>query len=131
VQRAAPFSRPGRARWAARKGSIPTDNPFFATASGANRAIWALGLRNPFTFAVQPGTGRIFINDVGESTWEEINDVFSMVSWRSADAPRKAVCTSSVRCARGQSLQGGKSRFASPVFRRVWVALHQGDVDHV
>ena len=42
--------------------------------AGANRAIWALGLRNPFTFAFQPGTGRMFINDVGQSTWEEIND---------------------------------------------------------
>ncbi|HEY0711792.1 MAG TPA: PA14 domain-containing protein, partial [Polyangia bacterium] len=38
-----------------------------------NRSIWALGLRNPFTFAVQPGTGVIFINDVGQSTWEEVN----------------------------------------------------------
>src|SRR5207253_2950044 len=37
------------------------------------RAIWALGVRNPFTFAVQPGTGQIYINDVGENTWEEIN----------------------------------------------------------
>ena len=55
-------------------GSIPTDNPFFSTATGVNRAIWALGLRNPFTFAFQPGTGRIFINDVGQSAWEEIND---------------------------------------------------------
>lgn len=55
-------------------GSIPTDNPFFNTATGANRAIWALGLRNPYTFAFQPGTGRMFINDVGQSTWEEIDD---------------------------------------------------------
>ena len=55
-------------------GSIPTDNPFFNTATGANRSIWALGLRNPFTFGFQPGTGRMFINDVGQSTWEEIND---------------------------------------------------------
>ena len=55
-------------------GSIPTDNPFFNTATGANRMIWALGLRNPFTFAFQPGTGRFFINDVGGGTWEEIND---------------------------------------------------------
>lgn len=55
-------------------GSIPTDNPFYNTASGVNRAIWALGLRNPFSFAVQPGTGRLFINDVGENVWEEIND---------------------------------------------------------
>ena len=54
-------------------GTIPTDNPFYATQTGQNRAIWAYGLRNPFTFAVQPGTGRIHINDVGENTWEEIN----------------------------------------------------------
>jgi glucose/arabinose dehydrogenase len=55
-------------------GSIPSDNPFNATATGNNRAIWSLGLRNPFTFAFHPATGRLFINDVGQSTWEEIND---------------------------------------------------------
>jgi glucose/arabinose dehydrogenase len=55
-------------------GSTPTDNPFFATTTGKNRAIWARGLRNPFTFTFQPVSGRMFINDVGESTWEEIND---------------------------------------------------------
>lgn len=55
-------------------GSIPTDNPFYNTATGVNRSIWARGLRNPFTFAIQPGTGRMFINDVGENNWEEINE---------------------------------------------------------
>jgi glucose/arabinose dehydrogenase len=55
-------------------GSIPSDNPFFNQTTGNNRSIWALGLRNPFTFAFQPGTGRMFINDVGQSLWEEIND---------------------------------------------------------
>ena len=55
-------------------GTIPTDNPFYNTATGVNRAIWVLGLRNPFTFAIQPGTGRMLINDVGQNTWEEIND---------------------------------------------------------
>jgi glucose/arabinose dehydrogenase len=55
-------------------GGIPTDNPFFNQTTGDNRAIWALGLRNPFTFSFQPGTGRMFINDVGQNTWEEIND---------------------------------------------------------
>ena len=58
-------------------GSIPGDNPFYNTATGVNRAIWALGLRNPFTFGIQPGTGRMFINDVGEGSWEEINDGFA------------------------------------------------------
>jgi len=55
-------------------GSIPEDNPFYSTTQGNYRAIWALGLRNPFTFAFQPGTGRMFINDVGSAFWEEINE---------------------------------------------------------
>jgi glucose/arabinose dehydrogenase len=55
-------------------GSIPDDNPFNATAMGLNKAIWALGLRNPFTFGVDRVSGRIFINDVGAGAWEEIND---------------------------------------------------------
>jgi glucose/arabinose dehydrogenase len=54
-------------------GTIPTDNPFYTDTTGVYRAIWAYGLRNPWSFAVQPGTGEILINDVGESTWEEIN----------------------------------------------------------
>jgi len=54
-------------------GSIPTDNPFFGSTSGINRAIWALGLRNPFTFDVRRTTGAILINDVGNSAWEEVD----------------------------------------------------------
>jgi len=54
-------------------GSIPGDNPFCTTPGNLACAVWAYGLRNPFTFAVQPVTGRIHINDVGEVTWEEID----------------------------------------------------------
>ena len=54
-------------------GTPASDNPNFTTQTGLARAVWARGLRNPFTFAVQPGTGRIHINDVGQNTWEEIN----------------------------------------------------------
>ena len=70
-------------------GTIPADNPFFNTATGNNRSIWALGLRNPFTFAFQPGTGRLFINDVGQSAWEEINDGIagSNYGWPNSEGP--------------------------------------------
>ncbi len=70
-------------------GSIPADNPFFNQASGTNRSIWALGLRNPFTFAFQAGTGRMFINDVGQSAWEEINDGIagSNYGWPTTEGP--------------------------------------------
>lgn len=55
-------------------GSIPLDNPFHDSTGPRCDAIWSLGLRNPFTFSFQPGTGRLFINDVGQNSWEEIND---------------------------------------------------------
>ena len=54
-------------------GSVPAGNPF-ATGSDQRRRIWEYGLRNPYTISFQPGTGRLFVNDVGEVTWEEIND---------------------------------------------------------
>jgi glucose/arabinose dehydrogenase len=70
-------------------GTIPPDNPFYTVASGNNRAIWALGLRNPFTFAFQPASGRMFINDVGQNTFEEINDgiVGSNYGWPESEGP--------------------------------------------
>ena len=70
-------------------GSIPEDNPFFKTAVGKYRAIWAYGLRNPFAFAVQPGTGRILINDVGEASWEEIDEgeAGANYGWPHAEGP--------------------------------------------
>jgi glucose/arabinose dehydrogenase len=56
-------------------GTAPTDNPFYsATASEQRQRIWSYGLRNPYTFDVEGPSGRIFVNDVGQNTWEEIND---------------------------------------------------------
>ncbi|HEX6729391.1 MAG TPA: PQQ-dependent sugar dehydrogenase, partial [Pyrinomonadaceae bacterium] len=70
-------------------GSIPSDNPFVGVTSGTARAIWALGLRNPFTFDIQPTSGRIFINDVGQADWEEINDGIagSNYGWPQSEGP--------------------------------------------
>jgi glucose/arabinose dehydrogenase len=75
-------------------GTIPPDNPrsfpgIAGSTFGANRAIWAVGLRNPFTFAFQPGTARLFINDVGASIWEEINNgvAGSNYGWPAAEGP--------------------------------------------
>lgn len=53
-------------------GTIPSDNPFFNTP-GAYRANYLLGLRNPFVFDIQPGTGLMYIGDVGQASWEEVN----------------------------------------------------------
>lgn len=56
-------------------GSAPADNPFnVPDASEQRKRVWAYGLRNPYTFDIQVGTGRLFVNDVGQDKWEEIND---------------------------------------------------------
>lgn len=54
-------------------GSIPADNPLLSRTTGKNQAIWAYGLRNPFTFAFDPVSHELFINDVGQNAWEEVN----------------------------------------------------------
>jgi glucose/arabinose dehydrogenase len=53
-------------------GTIPSDNPFVQSTT-ARHEIWALGLRNPFTFAFRGTTNFLYINDVGQATWEEID----------------------------------------------------------
>src|SRR4029079_14692339 len=42
-------------------GTVPSDNPFY-DQTNASLEIWALGFRNPFTFALQPVTDRLFVN---------------------------------------------------------------------
>ena len=75
-------------------GTIPEDNPFYDPANPGNKkgAIWAKGLRNPYTFAVQPSTGKIHINDVGEQRWEEINlgERGANYGWPLIEGPRNS-----------------------------------------
>ncbi|HEY0153239.1 MAG TPA: PQQ-dependent sugar dehydrogenase [Longimicrobium sp.] len=58
---------------AAEPYAIPAGNPF---ASGGGRPeIWAIGLRNPWRFAWDREAGTLFVADVGQSAWEEVNVV--------------------------------------------------------
>ena len=52
--------------------SIPDDNPFVGDQN-AHDAIWAYGLRNAWRFSFDRQTGDMYIADVGQNQWEEIN----------------------------------------------------------
>lgn len=56
-------------------GAIPTDNPFYNQQSGDRRAIYAYGIRNPFSMSCDPVSGKIFFCDVGAEAWEEVNEL--------------------------------------------------------
>lgn len=52
--------------------SSPASNPFFGPTPGLDE-IFAIGLRNPFRFSFDRGTGQLYAGDVGQNAWEEID----------------------------------------------------------
>lgn len=57
---------------AAEPYAAPADNPFVGQ-EGARPEIWAYGLRNPWRFSFDRATGDLYIADVGQNLWEEVN----------------------------------------------------------
>ncbi len=54
--------------------TVPADNPFVGRTD-ARPEIWSYGLRNPWRFSFDPATGDLYIADVGQNAWEEVDVV--------------------------------------------------------
>jgi glucose/arabinose dehydrogenase len=67
-----PFSLKGKILHINRDGTPAAGNPFASGAQGDPR-VWAYGFRHPWRFTLQPGTGTVFIADIGGSDWEELD----------------------------------------------------------
>jgi glucose/arabinose dehydrogenase len=63
--------RPGTAPFAGTY-RIPRSNPFYKKR-GYRKELWAIGLRNPWRYSFDAQTGDLWIGDVGQDTWEEID----------------------------------------------------------
>jgi glucose/arabinose dehydrogenase len=51
---------------------VPTDNPFYGGIAGRDE-IWQYGLRNPWRYSFDHATGDLWIGDVGQNNWEEVD----------------------------------------------------------
>lgn len=70
-------------------GTVPDDNPYAGTSTGLATAVWASGFRAPWAISVEPSSGRVFVSDVGESTFEEVDDVVAggNYGWPDSEGP--------------------------------------------
>jgi glucose/arabinose dehydrogenase len=74
-------------------GSAPADNPFVGTA-GVDARIFAYGFRNPFRFGFDPQTGSLWLGDVGDKAFEELDIVSAggFYGWPYCEGNRPLTC---------------------------------------
>ncbi|MEU4562937.1 discoidin domain-containing protein [Actinoplanes sp. NPDC023936] len=78
-------------------GAAASGNPGAGSADANTRRIIATGMRNPYRFAIRPGTSELWVGDVGWNTWEEINRLPDATMVRNLGWP----------CFEGTGRQGG------------------------
>ena len=110
-------------------GAALPDNPLAASPDRNTRRIVAYGLRNPFRWTFRPGTGEVWVGDVGWRNWEEIN--------RIVDPAIGPVRNFGWPCYEGNAAQGGydaanltlcESLYAAPTVVAPYYTYHHSQV---
>lgn len=99
-------------------GSIPEDNPFFGQP-GKLGAIWAYGFRNPWRFQFDSQTGKLYVGDVGNYTWDELDRVVKggNYGWPIHEGPCTSGCEGFIEPIHAYHHNGGTAAVTSgPVY---------------
>lgn len=69
--------------------TIPPDNPYVGNSNGYREEIWAYGFRNPYRFSFDSLNGDLWLTDVGDVRWEEVNRVIKggNYGWKYYEGP--------------------------------------------
>ncbi|MBA3724262.1 MAG: PQQ-dependent sugar dehydrogenase [Candidatus Levybacteria bacterium] len=112
-------------------GSIPLDNPFIGQ-QGALPEIWAYGFRNPWRFQFDKATGNLFGADVGDFTWEEMNQIRKgqNYGWPNYEGPCNAICGTTIAPFYAYNHNGDSASVTGgPIYRgQMFPAEYQGNV---
>lgn len=118
----------------------PSDNPFAGSTNTAERMVFAYGLRNPFRFQIDRGSGRLYVGDVGEGQWEEMDEVTAGENegWPWREGPESFTSCSGSPGTLDSPIDAydhgeGVSVISAGVYRRAfhspaWPASYEGDV---
>lgn len=124
----------------ARSAITPASNPWAGSANSAERLVYAYGLRNPFRFQIDRGSGKLYVGDVGESQWEELDEVTAGENegWPWREGPDSFSSCSGSPGTLDSPIDAydhgqGVSVIAAGVYRRAfhstaWPASYEGDV---
>jgi glucose/arabinose dehydrogenase len=112
-------------------GSVPLDNPFVGQ-QGSLPEIWAYGFRNPWRFQFDSATGKLYGADVGDYTWEEMNEIRKgqNYGWPNHEGPCNVLCGTTITPFHAYNHNGDSASVTGgPVYRgQMFPAEYQGSV---
>jgi glucose/arabinose dehydrogenase/PKD repeat protein len=103
-------------------GEAMPDNPLFGSPDPNARRVIAYGLRNPFRLTIRPGSGEVWVGDVGWNIWEEINRIPSPTAgvtnfgWPCYEGPNRQAGYEGTNLSLCEQLYGVANAVTAPLY---------------